>query len=59
MVRTGTISGSGRDRSFEPMLYVGARADFEVAGQLVEGRLHLGYLTLEDLDLLGQGGQSP
>jgi hypothetical protein len=56
-VRVGTISSSGRARSFEPVLYVGARADFEVAGQLVEGRLHLGYVTLEDLDLLGQGGQ--
>jgi hypothetical protein len=57
-VRVGTISGAGRDRSFEPVLYIGARADFDVAGELVEGRLHLGYVTVEDLDLFGQGGQS-
>jgi hypothetical protein len=57
-VRVGTISGSGGDRKFEPVLYVGARADFEVAGQPVEGGLHLGYLLVENLDLFGQGGQS-
>jgi hypothetical protein len=58
LVRAGTISGSGGQRSFESVLYAGARVDFEIAGRPVEGRLHLGYMTLGELDLFGQGGQS-
>jgi hypothetical protein len=58
LVRAGTVSGADGDRSFEPVLYIGARVDFEIAGQPVEGRLHLGYATLDELDLFGQGGQS-
>lgn len=51
-VRVGSISATGDGRSFEPVLYPGARVDVDTDGTLVQGRLHLGFATFGDHDLL-------
>jgi hypothetical protein len=47
LVRAGAISTN----AFEPVLYPGGRVDFETGGRVREGRLHLGFATLDDYDL--------
>ena len=50
-VRVG--SSSDGDGTFEPVLYLGARVDTEVGGELRRGRLHLGYALVGDRDVFG------
>lgn len=50
-VRVGSIVESASGAVLEPILYPGARTDFEIAGELVEGRLPVGYVMLGNLDL--------
>jgi hypothetical protein len=50
LVRAGSLVGS----KFEPILYAGGRADFEVDGAVVPGRLHVGYVMLGEYDVFAQ-----
>jgi hypothetical protein len=51
MVRVGSITESAAGQSFEPVVYPGGRADFEVGGRPIPGRLHLGFAMLSDVDI--------
>ena len=53
IVRVGSItSGTADDGpSFEPVVYPGGRADFEVDGRPSAGRLHLGFAILDDVGI--------
>jgi hypothetical protein len=51
IVRVGSIRECEKSRTFSPVLYPGGRADFETAGRLLEGRLHLGFAMLGDCDV--------
>jgi hypothetical protein len=57
LVRIGSVTQSPRRPAFAPVLYAGGRADFEVDGRLVAGRLHVGYLMVEDVDLFVEGDE--
>ena len=57
LVRIGSVTRSPGRPAFEPVLYAGGRADFEIDGRLVAGRLHVGYLTVEDVDLFVEGDE--
>ena len=48
VVRVGSLVAGGE--ALEPALYLGARVDVEAGGELREGRLHLGYALVDDLD---------
>ena len=50
-VRVGSIDDGPSGPSLEPVLYPGARADFEVNGAMVRGQLHLGVVMLGDVDV--------
>jgi hypothetical protein len=50
-VRVGSITSAGGDRSFEPVVHLAGRVDVERDGDLAEGRLHLGYLLVDDMDV--------
>jgi hypothetical protein len=51
VVRAGAISAGNGKQAFEPVLYPGARVDFETGGHTREGCLHLGFAMLSDYDL--------
>jgi hypothetical protein len=51
MVRVGSITESATGQSFEPVVYPGGRADFEVGGRPIPGRLHVGFAMLSDVDI--------
>ncbi|MFZ0667401.1 MAG: hypothetical protein WAM97_16725 [Acidimicrobiales bacterium] len=55
VVRIGSMGGSDRRRVFEPVLFAGGRLDFETEGKLVAGRLHVGFVMVEDVDLFVEG----
>jgi hypothetical protein len=55
IVRVGAITDRGTGAQLEPTVYPGARVDFEVAGRLIEGRLHVGFVVLGDDDLFADG----
>lgn len=57
LIRIGSVTQTPRRPAFEPVLYAGGRADFEVDGRLVVGRLHVGYLMVEDVDLFIEGNE--
>ena len=50
LVRAGSLVGP----TFEPVLYAGGRADFEVDGAVTPGRLHVGYVMLGECDVFAQ-----
>lgn len=50
-VRVGSIDDGPSGPSLEPVLYPGARVDFEVDGAFVRGQLHLGVVMLGDVDV--------
>jgi len=56
LVRVGSITETRSGRSFEPVLHIGGRADFELEGKLFTGRLHLGYLMVGDDDVFAKRG---
>ena len=56
LVRAGSITEKRSGRSFEPVLHIGGRADFELEGELFTGRLHLGYLMVGDDDVFAKRG---
>jgi hypothetical protein len=55
--RLGSICESGDGRTFEPVLYIGARVDFEVKAVRREGLLHLGYVLIGDDDVFIDEGK--
>jgi hypothetical protein len=59
IVRAGSITDETGSRAFEPVLHLGGRADFERAGEPIEGRLHLGYLLIGDADVFAKGKATP
>jgi len=59
LVRAGSITEEKSGRSFEPVLYIGGRADFELEGEWLTGRLHLGYLMVGDEDVFAKRGNTP
>lgn len=59
LVRAGSITEKTAGRSFEPVLYAGGRVDFEVDGEPLAGRLHLGYLLVGDHDVFAEKGHAP
>ncbi len=46
-------AGPRSEAAFEPVLYPGGRVDAEVDGVVREGRLHLGFVLLDDIDVFG------
>lgn len=54
LVRVGSMGGP----TFEPVLYVGGRMDFEVEGAPHQGLLHLGYVLVGDEDVFAGGGET-
>lgn len=54
LVRLGSIRNSGGSVSFDPIVYPGGRVDFEVDGQPINGKLHLGYAVLGGEDIFRQ-----
>jgi hypothetical protein len=50
LVRAGSLVGS----DFEPVLYAGGRADFDIDGTVIPGRLHVGYVMLGQYDVFAQ-----
>ncbi|MGH2717702.1 MAG: hypothetical protein ACRDJU_03870, partial [Actinomycetota bacterium] len=50
-IRIGSINPTSQGPEFEPVLYPGGRFDVEVAGELHQGLLHLGYVLLGDEDV--------
>ena len=52
IIELGTQVHRGVAVSFEPYLYPGGRVDVMKDNQPSEGRLHLGYATISDYDLL-------
>jgi hypothetical protein len=50
IVRIGS-AGQASDDGFAPVLYPGGRADVEVGGEVREGRLHVGYVLLDEVDV--------
>ena len=55
IVRVGAITTSAEGASFAPTLHLGARVDVERDGRPVEGRLHLGYVMVGDVDVFAKG----
>jgi hypothetical protein len=55
LVRVGSITGG----AFTPTLFLGGRVDVEVDGRPQEGRLHLGFAVLGDVDLFVDKGVVP
>jgi hypothetical protein len=51
VVRPGSIVPDGGDGRLDPVLQLGGRVDVEVGGDLREGRLHLGWATLDEVDV--------
>ena len=51
VVRPGSIVPDGGDKRLDPVLHRGGRVDVEVDGDLREGLLHLGYATLDEVDV--------
>ena len=51
VVRPGSIVPDGGDQRLDPVLHLAGRVDVEVAGELREGRLHLGAATLDGVDV--------
>lgn len=56
IVRAGSITATPAGSSFTPVLHIGGRADFELDRQVHEGRLHLGYVMVGDVDVFAKGG---
>jgi len=56
IVRPGSRTAAARDESFAPVLHVGGRVDFEREEMLTEGRLHLGYAMVGDVDVFAKRG---
>lgn len=52
-VRPGSIVPDGGDERLDPVLHLGGRVDVEVGGDLRQGRLHLGWATLDEVDVFG------
>lgn len=56
IVRIGAITEHRDGPSFEPVVYLGGRADFEHEGAVIRGQLHVGFVMLDDIDVFaGQG----
>jgi hypothetical protein len=55
--RVGSVVEPPVGPGFEPVVYAGGRADFEIEGRLVEGHLHVGYVMLGDVDLFVEGAE--
>ncbi len=53
IVRPGSIGPGGLD----PVLHRGGRVDVEVDGDLREGLLHLGYASLDEVDVFARGAR--
>jgi hypothetical protein len=51
VVRVGSIIESKAGQSFDPVVHLGGRVDFEVGDRPVRGRLHLGFAMLSDIDI--------
>jgi hypothetical protein len=51
VVRPGSTVPDGGGTRLEPVLYRGGRVDVEVDGDLREGLLHLGYASLDAVDV--------
>jgi hypothetical protein len=51
VVRVGSVTESATGQSFQPVVYPGGRADFEVGGRPIPGRLHVGFAMLSDVDI--------
>jgi hypothetical protein len=51
IVRPGSIVPEGAEARLDPVLHLGGRVDVEVDGDLRIGRLHLGWATLDGVDL--------
>jgi hypothetical protein len=56
IVRVGAITSSPDGSSFDPVLHLGARLDVERDGTAVEGRLHVGFVMVGDVDVFAEGG---
>jgi hypothetical protein len=57
LVRVGTRTVLGDGHDFETVLYPGARTDFEIAGEVRDGRLHLGFALVGSEEIfVPQGG---
>ena len=54
LVRPGSIRSTTDGRSLDPVLHLGGRVDVEMDGTLREGRLHLAYALLDDIELFGE-----
>lgn len=50
-VRIGSVDDGPAGPALQPVLYPGARADFEVDGAIVRGQLHLGVVMLGDVNV--------
>lgn len=55
LVRVGSVAGG----SFTPTLFLGGRVDIEIDSVPREGRLHLGFAVLGDVDLFTDKGVVP
>jgi hypothetical protein len=54
LVRIGSIGGT--EHRFEPVVYGGGRADFEIEGEPAVGRLYVGFVVIQGIDLLLERG---
>jgi len=50
-VRVGSSGPADGGVTLDPVLYPAGRVDAEVAGQITEGHLHLGFAMLGDYDV--------
>lgn len=51
VVRIGALSDGADGPSFEPVLYLGGRADVEKGGAQSRGALHIGFVMLDGVDV--------
>jgi hypothetical protein len=55
-IRIGAAIDGPSGASFEPVIHLGGRADFEKDGGVIRGHLHVGFVMLDDIDVFaGQG----
>jgi hypothetical protein len=59
-VEVGAMTETADGVVFEPVLYIGGRADFRIGTGVSRGQLHIGFVMLGDIDVFaGRAGEAP
>jgi hypothetical protein len=51
VIRIGAVTDDAEGPALEPVVYLGARADFEHDGAVIRGTLHVGFVMLDGIDV--------